>query len=65
MTPWIDKRPKEAPDPKAAIDALIARQPMGGLGTAEEMAAGILFLGFDEAAFATGTPLIIDRGHCA
>jgi NAD(P)-dependent dehydrogenase (short-subunit alcohol dehydrogenase family) len=65
MTPWIDKRLKEAPDPKAALAALVARQPMGRLGTAEEMAAGILFLAADETAFATGTALVIDGGYCA
>jgi len=65
MTPWIDKRLKEAADPKAALAALVARQPMGRLGTAEEMAAGILFLAADDTAFATGTALIIDGGYCA
>jgi len=65
MTPWIDKRLKEAADPKAALAALVARQPMGRLGTAEEMASGILYLAADETAFATGTALIIDGGYCA
>jgi 2-keto-3-deoxy-L-fuconate dehydrogenase len=65
MTPWIEKRLKEAPDPKAAMEVLVARQPMGRLGTAEEMAAAILYLASDEAAFATGTALIIDGGYCA
>ncbi|HLY11482.1 MAG TPA: glucose 1-dehydrogenase [Planctomycetota bacterium] len=65
MTPWIDKRLKEAPDPKAALAALVARQPMGRLGTAEEMAAGILFLAAEDTAFATGTALVIDGGYCA
>ncbi|HZE96575.1 MAG TPA: glucose 1-dehydrogenase [Planctomycetota bacterium] len=65
MTPWIDKRLKEAPDPKAALAALVARQPMGRLGTADEMAAGILFLAADDTAFATGTALVIDGGYCA
>ncbi len=65
MTPWIDKRLKEAPDPKAALAALVARQPMGRLGTPEEMAAGILYLASDEAAFATGTALVVDGGYCA
>jgi NAD(P)-dependent dehydrogenase (short-subunit alcohol dehydrogenase family) len=65
MTPWIDKRLKEAADPKAALAALVARQPMGRLGTAEEMAAGILFLAADDTAFATGTALVIDGGYCA
>jgi NAD(P)-dependent dehydrogenase (short-subunit alcohol dehydrogenase family) len=65
MTPWIDKRLKEAPDPKAALATLVARQPMGRLGTAEEMASGILFLAADDTAFATGTALVIDGGYCA
>ena len=65
MTPWIDKRLKEAPDPQAALATLVARQPMGRLGTAEEMAAGILYLASDDAAFATGTALIVDGGYCA
>lgn len=65
MTPWIDKRLKEAPDPQAALATLVARQPMGRLGTAEEMAAGILYLASDESAFATGTSLVVDGGYCA
>jgi meso-butanediol dehydrogenase/(S,S)-butanediol dehydrogenase/diacetyl reductase len=65
MTPWIDKRLKEAPDPKAAMELLVARQPMGRLGTADEMAQGILYLASDEAAFATGTALVVDGGYCA
>ena len=65
MTPWIDKRLKEAPDPKAAMEVLVARQPMGRLGTADEMAQGILYLASDEAAFATGTALVVDGGYCA
>ena len=65
MTPWIDQRLKEAPDPKAAMEALVARQPMGRLGTPEEMAQGILYLASDEAAFATGTALVVDGGYCA
>ena len=62
MTPWIDERLKEAPDPKAAMATLVARQPMGRLGAAEEMAAAYLFLASDESAFTTGTTLVADGG---
>jgi NAD(P)-dependent dehydrogenase (short-subunit alcohol dehydrogenase family) len=62
LTPWIDERLNEAPDPEAALQALVARQPMGRLGTAEEMAAAYLFLASDESAFTTGSTLIVDGG---
>ena len=62
MTPWIDERLKEAPDPEAAMATLVARQPMGRLGTAEEMAAAYLFLASDESSFTTGTTLVLDGG---
>lgn len=62
MTPWIDERLKEAPDPDAAMKVLVARQPMGRLGTAEEMAAAYLFLASDESAFTTGATLAVDGG---
>jgi len=62
MTPWIGERLKEAPDPDAAMGVLVARQPMGRLGTAEEMAAAYLFLASDESAFTTGTTLVADGG---
>jgi NAD(P)-dependent dehydrogenase (short-subunit alcohol dehydrogenase family) len=65
MTPWIAKRLKEAKDPKAAMAALVARQPLGRLGTPEEMAAAILYLASDDAAFATGTALVVDGGFSA
>ncbi len=40
----------------------IARQPMGRLGKAEEIAAAALYLASDESAFMTGQALIIDGG---
>jgi NAD(P)-dependent dehydrogenase (short-subunit alcohol dehydrogenase family) len=61
-TPWIDERLAEAPDPETAKANLVARQPMGRMGTPEEMAAAYLFLASDESAFTTGTALIVDGG---
>jgi NAD(P)-dependent dehydrogenase (short-subunit alcohol dehydrogenase family) len=65
LTPWIDQRLKEAPDPQAALAQLVARQPMGRLGTPEEIASAILFLASDESSFATGTALVVDGGFSA
>jgi NAD(P)-dependent dehydrogenase (short-subunit alcohol dehydrogenase family) len=38
---------------------------MGRVGTAEEIANGILFLASDESAFMTGSELVIDGGMTA
>ena len=65
MTPWIGRRLKEAKNPKAAMKALVARQPMGRLGKPEEIADAILFLASDGSTFTTGTALIVDGGFCA
>jgi NAD(P)-dependent dehydrogenase (short-subunit alcohol dehydrogenase family) len=62
LTPWIDERLAEAEDPKAAMAALVSRQPMGRLGSAEEMAAAYLFLASDDSSFTTGTTLVVDGG---
>jgi len=41
----------------------IERQPMGRLGTVEEMAAAALYLASDESAFTTGTIFVVDGGQ--
>jgi NAD(P)-dependent dehydrogenase (short-subunit alcohol dehydrogenase family) len=64
-TPWVDRLLKQASDPKAAMAALVARQPMGRLGRPEEIAAAVLFLASDESSFTTGTALLVDGGFSA
>ena len=61
-SPSMEARMRSAPDYKAARAAFIARQPMGRLGTPEEIAHAILFACCDEAAFFNGGVLTIDGG---
>ena len=61
-TPWIGRLLDQAGDPVAERAALNARQPMGRLVTADEVAAGIAYLASPLAASVTGTALAIDGG---
>ena len=58
---WQD-RVSQSPDPVQAKKDFIARQPMGRLGTAEEIAALAVYLAGEESAFTTGSPIAIDGG---
>jgi NAD(P)-dependent dehydrogenase (short-subunit alcohol dehydrogenase family) len=49
----------------ARLEALIARVPLGRIGTAEEIAYGVLYLASDESSFVTGSELVIDGGRTA
>jgi len=64
-SPWVGRLLSQAADPDAARSALVARQPIGRLGTPEEMAAAALYLVSDDASFITGTGLVIDGGLTA
>ncbi|WP_293440534.1 SDR family oxidoreductase [Planktotalea sp.] len=46
----------------AALAQFVARQPMGRVATAEEIAALVVYLASDESAFTTGHPHVIDGG---
>ena len=52
-----------APDPEERRRQLIAKHPMGRIGTPEEVAYAVLFLASDEASFITGVALPIDGGR--
>ena len=58
---WQDRVDK-SPDPVQAKKDFIARQPMGRLGTAEEVAAVAVYLAGDDATFTTGTTISVDGG---
>lgn len=61
-TPSLRERIAASPDPAAAKTAFVARQPMGRLGTAAEVAALALYLAADESSYTTGAIHVIDGG---
>jgi 2-keto-3-deoxy-L-fuconate dehydrogenase len=61
-TPWVGRLLDAAPDPAAERAALEARQPMGRLVSAEEVAQAIAYLASPAAAATTGTVLAVDGG---
>ncbi|MFF4083053.1 SDR family NAD(P)-dependent oxidoreductase [Streptomyces sp. NPDC001777] len=61
-TPWIGRLLGQAEDPAAERAALDARQPMGRLVSADEVAAAIVYLASPAAASVTGTALAVDGG---
>jgi NAD(P)-dependent dehydrogenase (short-subunit alcohol dehydrogenase family) len=61
-TPWVHRLLAVADDPEAELAGLRARQPMGRLVSAEEVAAAIAYLAGPSAASTTGTVLAVDGG---
>jgi 2-keto-3-deoxy-L-fuconate dehydrogenase len=61
-TPSLESRIAAFADPVQARKDFIARQPMGRLGTAEEIAAVALYLASDESSYTTGTTIVADGG---
>lgn len=60
QTPMVDRLDAASP---GAIEALVAVEPMGRVGTPEEVAAAVVWLCSDAASFTTGHGLVIDGGY--
>lgn len=58
----VDALGKEIGDRDEAYAQFVARQPMGRVATAEEIAALVVYLASDDSAFTTGHPHVIDGG---
>jgi 2-keto-3-deoxy-L-fuconate dehydrogenase len=61
-TPWVERLLHQADDAEAAATALRARQPMGRLVSAEEVAHSIVYLASPLSGSTTGTMLAVDGG---
>jgi 2-keto-3-deoxy-L-fuconate dehydrogenase len=61
-SPSLHDRMRALGDYETARKTFIARQPMGRLGTAEEVAELVVFLASAESAFMTGNAIVVDGG---
>lgn len=64
-SPSLHERLRATGDYDGALKAFIARQEMGRLGHADEIAALVCYLAADESGFTTGTEHVIDGGWTA
>ena len=61
-SPSLHDRLQATGDYEAAMKAFVARQPMGRIAKAEEIAALVVYLASDDSAFTTGQGHVIDGG---
>lgn len=64
-SPWIGRITADADDPAATRAQMQARQPLGRFGSPQEIAGIVAYLASDEAAFVTGSNVVIDGGLTA
>ena len=62
QSPSLDERIAAQGNAEEARRAFVARQPMGRIGTADEIAAIAVYFASDASAFTTGTTFVIDGG---
>ncbi|MCK9904714.1 hypothetical protein CC117_31515 [Parafrankia colletiae] len=56
---------ESAAEVRAALDRLVARQPIPRMGRPEEVAALAAFLASDDSSYSTGAAFTVDGGHLA
>ena len=61
-TPWVARLLQQADNPETERAALNARQPIGRLVSADEVAAAVCFLASPQQGSTTGTSLSVDGG---
>jgi NAD(P)-dependent dehydrogenase (short-subunit alcohol dehydrogenase family) len=64
-TPFLRRFVDAQPDPQAVEARIAGEHPLGRLAQPREIARAILFLASDDAAFVTGTVLMVDGGFTA
>lgn len=64
-SPWVGRLLDQAEDPVSMREQLVARQPLGRLGTPTEVAKLVAYLASDDASFVTGADWLIDGGIAA
>ena len=64
-TPSLRERINMTEDPEATYESFRSQQPLGRMGTPEDVADLVAYLASDESAFITGTANIIDGGKLA
>ena len=64
-TAFVQARLREYPDPEKAYREMAASQAVNRMGRPDEIAAAVAYLASDDAAFVTGSALVIDGGLSA
>lgn len=64
-SPWVGNLLDQADNPAQMRSDLVARQPVGRLGSPEEVAKAVLYLASDDTDFMTGSALVLDGGLTA
>lgn len=62
LSPSLQGRIDRTDDPQAALANFVSRQPMGRLGTSDEVAKAIVFAAGQGIGFMTGANIVVDGG---